>query len=149
TDEVAMHQAPEGLIDPWLRTVTFFAGEKPLAQLHYYATHPQSFYGDARVSWDVPGIARDRLEHETHVFQTYFSGCSGNITMGKYNDGSRSAREELAGRLYAAMRQSAAAGSSKKGTPASADEAAMIDYDVDISALESSAIDWKVAQLRF
>ena len=37
---------PEGAIDPYLKTITLAEGEKPLVRLHYYATHPQSFYGD-------------------------------------------------------------------------------------------------------
>src|SRR5581483_3698283 len=35
---------PEGLIDPWLRTVSFWDGDEPLAALSYYATHPMSYY---------------------------------------------------------------------------------------------------------
>lgn len=31
---------PEGLIDPWLKTLSFWNGSRPLAALHYYATHP-------------------------------------------------------------------------------------------------------------
>jgi len=42
--------APEGLIDPWLRTVTLFNGERPLARLHYYASHPQSYYGKGHMN---------------------------------------------------------------------------------------------------
>jgi hypothetical protein len=34
----------------------------------------------------------------------YVSGCSGNVTAGKYNDGSPDNRPVLAGRLYAAMK---------------------------------------------
>ena len=34
---------PEGIIDPYLKTITFARGDKPLVRLHYYATHPQSF----------------------------------------------------------------------------------------------------------
>lgn len=101
-----LQAAPEGLIDPWLRTVTFFQGDKPLVQMHYYATHPQSHYGDGRVTWDFPGIARERLQEETGVFQMYFTGCAGNITAGKYNDGKPQRRQEMADRLYAAMRES-------------------------------------------
>ena len=94
---------PEGLIDPYVRTVTFARDGKPLVRLHYYATHPQSFYGDPRASADVPGFARSRLEQEENVMQIYFTGCAGNITMGKYNDGTREAREQLVERLYRAM----------------------------------------------
>ena len=100
---------PEGNIDPMLKTITLAQGDKPLVRLHYYATHPQSFYGDPRASADMPGIARDRLEKKEGVFQIYFTGCSGNVAMGKYNDGTPQARAELADRLYAAMDASASA----------------------------------------
>lgn len=35
--------------------------------------------------------------------QIYFSGCSGNVTAGKYNMGDRTNRAVLADRLYQAM----------------------------------------------
>jgi hypothetical protein len=104
TRDPTLRALPEGLIDPWLRTISFHADERPLAHLHYYATHPQSFYSDNRCTWDVPGIARERLQEETGVFQVYFTGCGGNIAMGKYNDGTLAARAELAERLYQGMR---------------------------------------------
>jgi hypothetical protein len=107
TQDPVLRELPEGLIDPWLKTVTFFAADQPLAQLHYYATHPQSFYGDNRCTWDVPGIARQRLEAETGVFQIYFTGCGGNVAMGKYNNGTLEARQQLADRLYNAMSDAA------------------------------------------
>lgn len=104
---------PEGLIDPMLKTITFARGDKPLARLHYYATHPQTFYGDKRASYDMPGIARERLQDKENVFQIYFSGCGGNITVGKYNntspDKKRRYRDELTGRLYAGMEAAVAA----------------------------------------
>ena len=114
TKDAKLQAAPEGLIDPWLRTVSFFDGDRPLVRLHYYATHPQSFYGDGRVTYDVPGIALERLQKETGVPQIYFTGCGGNITMGKYNNGTPAAREALAGRLYDAMVRSADAASANK-----------------------------------
>lgn len=98
----------EGKIDPVLRTITLAEGDKPLVRMHYYATHPQSFYGDPRASSDVPGFARERLQRKEKVFQIYFTGCAGDVTMGKYNDGTRRARDELTDRLYAAMEASAA-----------------------------------------
>ncbi len=58
---------PEGYIDPMLKTVTLAQGDKPLVRIHYYATHPQSYYGDARVCYDVPGFARQRLEAKEKV----------------------------------------------------------------------------------
>lgn len=100
-------EAPEGLIDPFVKTVTFAQGDKPLARLHYYATHPQSFYGDPRASIDFPGMAREWLEAREGVFQVYFNGCGGNIAAGKYNDGTPEARRGLYERLRAAMLASA------------------------------------------
>lgn len=100
---------PEGLIDPVLQTITFAQGGRPLARLHYYATHPQSFYGDPRASYDFVGMARERLEQEEGVCQVYFTGCAGNVAAGKYNDGTPEARQGLYERLYAAMKASSAA----------------------------------------
>jgi hypothetical protein len=104
----ALRAEPEGNIDPMLKTISFLRGSKPLVRLHYYATHPQSFYGDPRASYDFPGIARQRLETKEGVFQIYFTGCAGDVAMGKYNDRSRRARDELTDRLYAGMEAAAA-----------------------------------------
>lgn len=95
--------APEGLIDPKLRTLSFWDGDKPLAALHFYACHPMSYYGDGRVSADFCGLARQKRQDETGVFQVYFNGCGGNITAGKYNDGSKETRPILRDRIYTAM----------------------------------------------
>jgi len=102
----AIRDLPEGRIDPMLKTITFAYEGKPLVRLHYYATHPQSFYGDPRSCYDVPGFARERLQESEGVFQVYFTGCAGDVAMGKYNDGSPEAREQLTERLYRAMRAS-------------------------------------------
>ena len=99
---------PEGNIDPMLKTITLARGEKPLVRMHYYATHPQSFYRDGRASYDFPGIARQRLEEEEGVLQVYFTGCSGDVTAGKYNEGTPESRKELAERLFAGMKASVA-----------------------------------------
>jgi len=99
---------PEGKIDGFLRTVSFFNGDRPLAALHYYAVHPISHYGDGRVTYDVAGLARERLQEETRVFQLYFSGCACDVAFGKYNDGALSNRETLAERLHDAMVRSSA-----------------------------------------
>ena len=101
-----LQAAPEGIIDPWLRTLSFYDQNKPLAQIHYYASHPQSFYGDARISYDTVGIARERLQEKHNVFQVYFTGCGGNVAMGKYNNGSPQARQEITDRIYQAMQGS-------------------------------------------
>jgi hypothetical protein len=108
TRDPALQAAPEGLIDPWLRTVTLFNGSQPLARLHYYATHPMSYYGDGRVTSDTVGLAREQLQREEGVPQIYFTGCAGNITAGKYNDGSPEARVALTERIYDAMKGAAA-----------------------------------------
>jgi hypothetical protein len=108
TDPVLI-AAPEGLIDPWLRTVTLFNGDRPLARLHYYASHPQSYYGLGHMNPDMPGLARERLEKEEGIPQIYFTGCAGNVAGGKYNNGTPEARVELAGRLFAGMKESVAA----------------------------------------
>ena len=105
-DRPELREYPVGVIDPVLRTVSIHANSKPLAQLHYYATHPQSFYGDQRISYDIPGMVREKLERETGVFQVYFTGCGGDIGMGKFNDGSREARRKLSERVYGAIRRS-------------------------------------------
>ena len=102
-NDPAHRMAPEGYIDGFLRTISFCDGEAPFVQMHYYATHPQSYYGDRRVTYDVPGLARERLEKDSGVFQIYFSGCAGDITMGKYNAGTPEDRAALADRLHDAM----------------------------------------------
>jgi hypothetical protein len=96
--------ADEGLIDPWLKTLSFWNGETPLAAISFYAVHPMSYYGQGDVSADFPGLARRKRQAQMpHVKQIYCSGASGNVTAGKYNDGSRSNRAVLADRLHAAL----------------------------------------------
>ncbi|WLD11657.1 hypothetical protein [Planctellipticum variicoloris] len=96
--------APEGTIDPLLRLVSFWDGDQPIASLTWYATHPQSHYGKGGVSADIPGLARSRREAAlpgpAHI---HFNGASGNVTAGKYNDGSPGRRPELAARLARGM----------------------------------------------
>jgi pimeloyl-ACP methyl ester carboxylesterase len=108
TTDPALQSAPEGLIDPWLRTVTLFDGPQPIVRLHYYASHPMSFYGDGRATADTVGLARQQLELEEGVPQIYFTGCAGNVTAGKFNDGSPKARLDLTSRIHAAMRSAIA-----------------------------------------
>lgn len=91
----------EGLIDPFCKTVAFFDGDKKVASLHYYATHPMSYYADGRCSSDFAGLARkQRQQDEPDCLHVYFTGCSGNVAAGKYNDGSKEARQTLTRRLY-------------------------------------------------
>ena len=98
--------APEGLIDPYLKTLSFWNQDRPLLAMHAYATHPMSYYGRGEVSADFVGMARDlRFRDDQTVKQIYVSGCSGDVTAGKYNDGSPANRPLLAHRLHVAMRE--------------------------------------------
>src|SRR5262249_4061 len=104
TRDKKIRDAPEGLIDPWLKTLSFWDGTKPLAALHYYATHPMSYYGDGRVTSDFCGLARQKQQDATKVFQVYFTGCAGNLAAGKSNDGPHKNRPVLRDRIHAAMK---------------------------------------------
>jgi hypothetical protein len=95
---------PTGLIDPWLKTISFWNGETPVASLSCYSTHPMTYYGKGEVSWDFPGVARALREKEMpSVTQIYFSGCSGDTMAGKFNDGNHQNRPILAERLHQGM----------------------------------------------
>jgi len=97
-------ESEEGVIDPWLKTLSFWDGGTPLAAVSFYAVHPMSHYGAGEVSADFPGLARRlRQKDLPGVKQIYASGCSGNIVAGKYNDGSPEKRSVLARRLQDAM----------------------------------------------
>ena len=95
TRDAAAQAAPENLIDPWLRTLSFWDGETPLVAVSAYAVHPMSYYGQGDVSADFPGLARRlRQEEMPGVRQIYLTGCGGNLTAGKYNDGAVTNRSE-------------------------------------------------------
>lgn len=99
-----MAEAPDGLIDPFLRTVSFWNNDEPLVALHSYATHPMSYYGRGGVTYDFVGMARERRRRDNQkVHQIYLSGCSGDVTAGRYNDGTQASRELLAHRIYQGM----------------------------------------------
>jgi hypothetical protein len=102
----AYRDAPEGLIDPWLKTISLCSGERRIVSLSCYATHPMSYYGQGGVNADFVGIARElRRSEDSGVDHIYLSGCSGDVTGGKYNDGSPANRAVLADRLLRAMRE--------------------------------------------
>jgi hypothetical protein len=106
TKDAKIRAEPEGLIDPWLKTLSFWQDDRPLVAMSYYATHPMSYYGDGHVSSDFCGLARQkRQDEERGIFELYFTGCAGNITAGKYNDGSHANRPVLRDRIYDAMRE--------------------------------------------
>ncbi len=103
TKDVVLQELPEGLVDPLLKTISFWNGEKKLAVLHYYATHPMSYYGDGIVTYDFVGTARERRTLDDGVPHLYFTGCGGNIAAGKYNDASKEARVRLGENIHVAM----------------------------------------------
>ncbi|MBL8209849.1 MAG: hypothetical protein JNK87_04025 [Bryobacterales bacterium] len=109
---------PEGVVDPDVRLVSFWNGDTPVATLTYYATHPQSYYGQGGVSADFVGMARGLREAEQKgVPHIHFNGAAGNVTAGKYNDGAKENRPVLARRLADGMR---AAWESAKKSPVDA-----------------------------
>lgn len=98
--------APEGLIDPLLKCVSFFdQADRPIVTLNYYATHPQSYYGKGDVNPEFPGLARNAVHKKTGVPQVFFIGAAGNIAAGKYNNGSPEMRPVLTQRVATAMEQ--------------------------------------------
>jgi hypothetical protein len=105
-NDSATTAAPEGLVDPWLKCVSLWNNEKPITVITYYATHPQSYYGKGDVTCEFIGIARNAREKSLgglpHI---HFDGAGGNITSGKYNDGSEALRPVLAKRMETAMQQ--------------------------------------------
>lgn len=122
----ALVALPEGDIDTRLRTLTLFHGSRPLVRLHHYACHPQSFCCNGQVSSDFVGAAREAVEQEEGVPQICLTGCAGDVTAGKYNDGSEAARRALAGRLETGMRASISA----------------------TQTAAAGAMDWRTAQVR-
>ncbi|HEU0162663.1 MAG TPA: hypothetical protein VFQ69_09700 [Rhizomicrobium sp.] len=110
--------APEGLIDPFVRVISFWNGNRPLVALNYYASHPQVAFGKGIPTSEFVGLARERRQKETGAFQIYFTGAGGNITVGKYNDGTERARQEFADRMQDAMRRAWTATERSPLTPA-------------------------------
>lgn len=100
---------PVGTIDPMLKMISFWAGEVPIAALTYFATHPQSYYRTGLANPDFPGIARDQRQDATKLVHVHFDGAGGNITAGKWNDGSHENRQILADRVAAGMAKALAA----------------------------------------
>ncbi len=94
-----------GTIDPMLKTLSLWDGDTPLVAFNAYATHPMSFYGKGGSTADFVGMARRlRQSDDPKTLQLYVSGCSGNVTAGKFNDGSPDNRPVLAKKIHAAMK---------------------------------------------
>jgi hypothetical protein len=102
----ALIAEPEGTIDPMVSMVSFWNGDKPVAVLSYYATHPQSYYLTAVANPDFPGVARFMRQLAVpQALHIHFNGAGGNIAAGKYNDESPENRGILAGRLADGMKR--------------------------------------------
>ena len=99
----ALQAWPVGKIDPILRTICFESTEgKRIVALHFYATHPMAAYRRNMVGTDVPGRALRHVEEsDSSVAQNiYFTGCGGDVTLGKYNlTGDAQSIERLGKRL--------------------------------------------------
>ena len=130
TKDEAARAEPEGTVDPILRSVGFFQGDRPLARLYYYTTHPMSYYGDGRVSSDFVGLARGRRDlEEPGVHHVYFTGSSGDVTAGKYNLGTKPERRLLADRVHRGM--------------------VLADHDADLHDGPLGTVSWKTLPIRF
>ena len=92
--------AQDHLAGPWRQ------GPGPVALLcHASANVLRRSAGSA----DCVGFARDRLEKNEGVFGIYFTGCAGDVTLGKYNDRTPRARSEITDRIYTGMTAATAA----------------------------------------
>lgn len=106
TKDPAVQAEPVGTIDPFCKSVSFWNEEKPLAVMTWYATHPQSHYGEGHVSADFVGMARAAREAALPgVPHIHFNGAGGNLGAGKWNDGAPENRPVLAARLEEGMRK--------------------------------------------
>jgi len=98
--------APEGVIDPMLKMLTFYQEDRPVVGLSYYATHPQSYFGQGDVTAEFVGLARAERERALDgLLLVHFNGASGNVAAGKYNDGTPAARVALTQRMADGMRR--------------------------------------------
>lgn len=126
----ALRAEPEGTIDPMVSLISLWNGDKPLAVLSYYATHPQSYYRTGIPNPDFPGIARFMREMAVpQALHVHFNGAGGNIGAGKYNDGNPENRRILAERLADAMGRAWEATKKQELTPE------MVKWSVDQVAL--------------
>ncbi len=109
TADAAVRNEPEGLIDPMLRSLSFYSAEHAVAHCHFYTTHPTAFDRDGLVTCEFPGLARTARQEASHgTLSVYFTGCAGNITAGKYNEGTMKSRLRFARILEEAMKNAEA-----------------------------------------
>jgi hypothetical protein len=103
TKDPVVREFPAGTIDPQLKLISFWNGDKPIVAVTFYATHPQSYYRTGLANPDFPGLARNARDKATGVVHVHFNGAGGNIGAGKWNDGSPENRQILADRVAAGM----------------------------------------------
>jgi hypothetical protein len=137
---------PEGVIDPMVSLISFWNGDKPVAVLSFYATHPQSYYRTGVANPDFPGLARFyRQLAVPQALHIHFNGAGGNITAGKYNDGSMENRDILAKQLADGMKRAWEATKKQTVTPEAVNWAS---EPVDLTLAKSiSDMDGKIKTL--
>ncbi len=136
---------PVGTIDPKLRMVSFWNGDKPVVALSYYATHPQSYYRTGEANPDFPGMARNARQAKTGFPHIHFNGAGGNIGAGKWNDGSKENRKVLADKVELGMRM---AWEATKKRPLASNDVTWKTRDVQLPAGAHLVEDRLIAQLK-
>ena len=104
TKDPELRAKPQGVIDPYVKLISFWDNDGAKAVLSYYATHPQSYYRTGTANPDFPGMARNIRQQTIEVMHIHFNGAGGNIGAGKWNDGSPENRAVLAYRLAEGMK---------------------------------------------
>jgi len=146
TPDPSVRAEPEGTIDPLVSLVSFWQGERPVAVLSYFATHPQSYYRTGIPNPDFPGIARFlRQLSVPAALHIHFNGAGGNIGAGKYNDGSPENRLVLAERLADGMRR---AWEGTKRQPISASDVSWTIEPVALPPAKHLSVERLEAQLK-
>jgi hypothetical protein len=150
TRDPALRAEPEGVIDPFVSLVSFWNADQPLAVLSYYANHPQSYYRLGVANPDYPGVARFMRQLAVpQALHVHFNGAGGNLTAGKYNDGSRENRGKLAERLADGMKR---AWEATVKDPLTADDIAWRFMPVDLplaKSVETIPAEMKTAEMGF
>jgi len=137
--------APEGLIDPYVRLVSFWDGDRPLASLTYYACHPCALYGRGGVSSEIMGLARAaRQAALPEVAHVHFNGAGGDIAVGKYNDNTLATRSRLAKRLAAGMK---AAWETQQKVPVAAADVTWRTHPVALPIRKRMTEQWCLARI--
>jgi hypothetical protein len=103
TRDPKIRDFPVGTIDPQLKMISFWNGDKAIVALSYYACHPQSYYRTGLANPDFPGLARNARQEASGIPHIHFNGAGGNIGAGKWNDGSKENRQVLADKVAAGM----------------------------------------------